>query len=167
MSANRARSTWICGSDLGTGAVRRGDRAELEALGYRSGMTIKLNHTIVHSTDKRAAAAFFVELFGLPEPKTFGPFLDVQVANEVTLAFLDADGMEIQAQHYAFLVSEQDFDQIFRRLQERGTTYWADPHQTQEGTINHHYGGRGVYFEDPSGHLLEIITRPYGSELPQ
>ena len=129
-------------------------------------MAITLNHTIVHSNDKRAAAAFFAELFGLPTPKPFGPFLDVEVANEVTLAFLDAEGMEVQTQHYAFLVSDAEFDAIFGRITARGLRHWADPARTQEGRINRHYGGRGVYFEDPSGHLLEIITRPYGSELP-
>ena len=129
-------------------------------------MTIKLNHTIVHSKDPRAAANFFAELFGLGKPVAFGPFLDVEVGNEVTLAFLDAEDMEIQVQHYAFLVSEQEFDQIFGRIQERGLEYWADPGRKQAGRINRHYGGRGVYFEDLSGHLLEIITRPYGSELP-
>jgi len=129
-------------------------------------MTIKLNHTIVHSKDPRAAASFFAEIFGLEKPRPFGPFLDVEVQNEVTLAFLDAEDMEIQAQHYAFLVSEPEFDQIFGRIQARGLEYWADPGQREQGRINRHYGGRGVYFEDPSGHLLEIITRPYGSELP-
>src|SRR3990167_5892483 len=124
-------------------------------------MTIKLNHTIVHSKDKRAATAFFTGLFGLPAAKPFYDFLDVEVGNEVTLAFLDADGMEIQMQHYAFLVSEKEFDQIFGRIKERGLKYWADPGQTQEEKINRHFGGRGVYFQDPSGHLLEIITRPY------
>jgi catechol 2,3-dioxygenase-like lactoylglutathione lyase family enzyme len=124
-------------------------------------MTIKLNHTIVHSLDQRASAAWFAELFGLPAPKPFGPFLDVEVGNEVTLAFLDADGMEIQMQHYAFLVSEAEFDQIFGRIQARGMKHWADPGQKEEGRINHHFGGRGVYFQDPSGHLLEIITQPY------
>jgi len=127
-------------------------------------MAIKLNHTIVHSKDKKAAANFFAGLFGLPKPKPFYGFLDVEVANEVTLAFLDADGMQIQMQHYAFLVSEEEFDQIFGRIQQRKLKYWADPGQRQEGEINRHFGGRGVYFEDPSGHLLEIITKPYGSE---
>lgn len=126
-------------------------------------MSIKLNHTIVHSRDPREAAEFLASLFGLPAPKPFGPFLDVDVANEVTLAFLDADGMEIQTQHYAFLVSDDEFDQIFARIQARGLKYWADPGRTEEGRINHHFNGRGVYFEDPSGHLMEIITRPYGA----
>lgn len=128
-------------------------------------MTVKLNHTIVHSLDQREAATFYSELFGLPEPKPFGPFLDVDVGNEVTLAFLDADGRP-QTQHYAFLVSDAEFDQIFGRIRARGMDYWADPGRSQKGAINHHFGGRGVYFLDPSGHLLEIITRPYGSAMP-
>ena len=127
-------------------------------------MAIKLNHTIVHSRDRRVAAEFFAALFGRPPPVPFGPFLGVQVDNEVTLDFLDADGMEIQMQHYAFLVSDAEFDQIFGRIRERGLAYWADPGRTCQGQINRHFGGRGVYFEDASGHLLEIITRPYGSE---
>ena len=126
-------------------------------------MAIKLNHTIVHSKDPRAAAEFFAGVFGLAAPEPFGPFLDVEVANEVTLAFLDAGGMEVQTQHYAFLVDEREFDAIFGRVKKKGLKYWADPGMTQEGEVNRHYGGRGVYFQDPSGHLLEIITRPYGA----
>jgi len=125
-------------------------------------MAVKLNHTIVHSRDPRSSADFFAALFGLPKPEPFGPFLDVQVANEVTLAFLGAGDMEVQTQHYAFLVSEREFDEIFGRVKERGLAYYADPMMKQAGAINRHFGGRGVYFQDPSGHLLEIITRPYG-----
>ncbi len=125
-------------------------------------MTIKLNHTIVHSRDARAAAEFFASLFGLPSPVPFGPFFGVQV-DEVTLDFLAAEGMEIQPQHYAFLVGEEEFDRIFARVQERGLAHWADPGRQQAGAVNRHWGGRGVYFDDPSGHLLEIITRPYGN----
>ena len=125
-------------------------------------MTIKLNHTIVNVRDKRESAKFFTGLFGLPPAKRFGSyFLTVQLANGVTLDFCDAD-YEVEKQHYAFLVSEKEFDQIFGRIQERGLDYWADPEKKQKGKINHHDGGRGVYFEDPSGHFLEIITRPYG-----
>ena len=127
-------------------------------------MSIQLNHTIVHSKDKRAAAEFFIELFGLPQPEKFYGFLDVHLSNGVTLAFLDAGEMEVQMQHYAFLVSEAEFDAIFGRIQQRKLEYWADPGQREEGKINHHFGGRGVYFQDPSGHLLEIITKPYGKE---
>jgi catechol 2,3-dioxygenase-like lactoylglutathione lyase family enzyme len=122
-------------------------------------MTIKLNHTIVYSRDKHASAAFFTNLFGLPEPVPFGPFLGVEVGNEVTLDFYEE--REGTPQHYAFLVSEEEFDQIFGRIQALGLAYWADPGHRVEGEINTHDGGRGVYFEDPSGHNLEIITRPY------
>jgi catechol 2,3-dioxygenase-like lactoylglutathione lyase family enzyme len=124
-------------------------------------MTVKLNHHIVHSRDMRAAANFFAEIFGLPAPSRFGPFLVVQVGNEVSLDFLDHD--EPMSQHYAFLVSEPEFDQIFGRVKARGLPYWADPGKSRQGEINQHDGGRGVYFDDPSGHLLEIITKPYGS----
>ena len=123
-------------------------------------MAIKLNHTIVHARDKAASARFYSEIFGLPAPKPFGPFLDVETENEVTLAFLETDE-EIQVQHYAFLVSDAEFDQIFGRLKARNLKYWADPGLSEEGRINHLFGGRGVYFEDPSGNVLEIITQPY------
>lgn len=126
-------------------------------------MSVKLNHTIVHARDKRAAAEFYASVFGLGKPVAFGPFLDLETANEVTLAILETDE-KIQAQHYAFLVSEAEFDQIFGRVKARGLDYWADPGREKKGKINHHDGGRGVYFEDPSGNLLEIITRPYGVE---
>lgn len=125
-------------------------------------MNIKLNHTIVYSKDKRAAADFLTGLFGAPPAKPYGPFLGVEVGNEVTLDFMDvADA--IRPQHYAFLVGEREFDEIFGRIKEREVRYWADPGQKREGQINRNDGGRGVYFEDPSGHLLEILTRPYGS----
>lgn len=124
-------------------------------------MAIKLNHTIVYARDKKTSANFFAELFGLKAVR-FGPFLGVEVGNEVTLDFYDAEG-EVVPQHYAFLVDEHEFDAIFGRIKARGLSYWADPGQSRQGEINRHDSGRGVYFEDPSGHLLEIITRPYGS----
>lgn len=125
-------------------------------------MAIELNHTIVHTRDKRTAARFLSEILGLPAPVAFGPFLGVQTANGVTLDFLDTDEV-VLAEHYAFLVSEAEFDQIFERIRARGLTYWADPHKTRRGEINTRDGGRGLYFQDPSGHMLEILTRPYGS----
>ena len=124
-------------------------------------MPVKLNHTIVHAKDKRASAAFYAEIFGFAAPKPFGPFLDVETANEVTLAILETHDA-IQSQHYAFLVSESEFDQIFGRVKAKGLDYWADPAHKVDGRINNHDGGRGVYFNDPSGNYLEIITRPYG-----
>jgi catechol 2,3-dioxygenase-like lactoylglutathione lyase family enzyme len=125
-------------------------------------MAVELNHTIVSARDKETSASFLADLLGLPEPTPFGPFMTVQTANGVTLDFLDTDA-EIVSQHYAFLVSETEFDEIFGRIQQRGLSYWADPRHQLAGEINTNDGGRGVYFEDPSGHLLEIITRPYGS----
>ena len=127
-------------------------------------MSVQLNHTIVHARDARASARFYSEVFGLGEAKPFGPFLDVETANGVTLAILGTDE-KYDAQHYAFLVSEAEFDQIFGRVKARGLDYWADPGKKAQGRINTHFGGRGVYFEDPGGHLLEIITRPYGDSL--
>jgi catechol 2,3-dioxygenase-like lactoylglutathione lyase family enzyme len=125
-------------------------------------MTVKLNHTIVHAHDKRASAEFVAAILGLSAPVPFGPFLGVQTGNEVTLDFLETDE-EIQTQHYAFLISEPEFDQIFGRIKARELPYWADPARQQLNRINTRDGGRGVYFEDPSGNLLEILTRPYGS----
>jgi catechol 2,3-dioxygenase-like lactoylglutathione lyase family enzyme len=122
-------------------------------------MAIKLDHTIVYSYDKEASAAFLVDLFGLPPPVQWGPFVAVQVANGVTLDFYDGAG---SPQHYAFLVDEEEFDQIFGRIEAQGLAFWADPGHRIPGEINTHDGGRGAYFDDPSGHSLEIITRPYG-----
>jgi catechol 2,3-dioxygenase-like lactoylglutathione lyase family enzyme len=124
-------------------------------------MAVELNHTIVAARDKRASAEFLSTILGLAEPKPFGPFMTVQTQNEVTLDFIDAD--KITPQHYAFLVSEDDFDVIFGRIRERGLSYWADPGHASPGEINTRDGGRGVYFDDPDGHNLEILTRPYGS----
>ena len=130
-------------------------------------MAIRLNHTIVAAHDKAASATFLTQIFGLPAPSLLGPFAVVRMG-DTSLDYMDVkeyrgtDG-EMTPQHYAFLVSEQEFDEIFGRVKQRGLTYWADPHLTQKGKINNHDGGRGVYFQDPSGHLLEIITRPYGS----
>jgi catechol 2,3-dioxygenase-like lactoylglutathione lyase family enzyme len=125
-------------------------------------MTAKLNHTIVYARDKRASAKFLSEILGLPAAVPFGPFMGVQTGNDVTLDFMDADA-EIASQHYAFLVSEAEFTEIFVRIQARKVPYWADPAQREQGKINTRDGGRGVYFEDPNGHLMEILTRPYGS----
>jgi len=125
-------------------------------------VAVLLNHTIVATHDKRAAAAFLVEILALPTPTPFGPFLTVETANEVSLDFLDTDD-DIVTQHYAFLVSEDEFDQIFGRIRERGLSYWAGPGHHGPGAINTRDGGRGVYFDSPDGHALEILTRPYGS----
>lgn len=121
-----------------------------------------MNHTIVWCRDQRRSAAFLADILGLAPPSRFGPFLVVETANGVSLDFHDFEG-DIASQHYAFLVSEQDFDAIFGRMRERDLPYWADPGLTRPEEINGNDGGRGAYFHDPDGHLLEIITRPYGS----
>ena len=128
-------------------------------------MGVQLNHTIVWCHDQRRSATFLADMLGLSAPTRFGPFFVVEVNNGVSLDFHDVSG-DIAPQHYAFLIGEDDFDEIFGRIRTRGLDYWADPGRSRPGQINHNDGGRGVYFEDPSGHLLEIITRPYGSEPP-
>lgn len=125
-------------------------------------MAVQLNHTIVLTHDKRASANFLAEILSLPTPARIGPFMTVQTDNDVTLDFLDSSG-EIVSQHYAFLVTEREFDSIFGRIRERGLPYWADPGHHEPSKINTRDGGRGVYFEDPNRHNLEILTRPYGS----
>jgi catechol 2,3-dioxygenase-like lactoylglutathione lyase family enzyme len=110
---------------------------------------IQLNHTIVHALDPNDSAKFLAEILGLGEPKRFGPFVGVEVQNGVTLDFIRAEPQKIIIEHYAFLVSEEEFDEIFAH---------AKP-----GEINRKDGGRGLYWNDPNGHYLEIITRPYGS----
>lgn len=124
-------------------------------------MSVQLNHTIVYAADKRRSAEFLADLLGLPAPAAYGPFLVVQTANGVSLDFADGAG-PIRPQHYAFLVTEEAFDQILGRIRSYGLEYWADPFHGEPGRINTNDGGRGVYWSDPDGHSLEIITRPYG-----
>jgi catechol 2,3-dioxygenase-like lactoylglutathione lyase family enzyme len=125
-------------------------------------MPVHLNHTIVPAVDAAASATFLTEILGLDPPVRFAHFHVVEVANGVSLDFDDTPADEIRPTHFAFLVSEDEFDGIFGRVQERGLTYWPGPSRSNPGNINHHDGGRGFYFEDPSGHFLEVITRPYG-----
>lgn len=126
------------------------------------GMPVELNHTIVSATDPASSARFVCEVLGLGEPTRFGPFVVVATANDVSLDYMQAEG-EITSQHYAFLVSEGEFDEIFDRIRDRRLEFWADPGRRRSGEINRRDDGRGLYFEDPDGHLLEILTRPYGS----
>lgn len=124
-------------------------------------MAVRLNHTIVSARDKNASAVFLSEMLGLAAPTVLGHFVEVQVG-DTSLDYMSTDE-EITPQHYAFLVSESEFDEIFGRIRERDLAYWSDPHRRERGQINTWDDGRGCYFDDPSGHLLEIITRPYGS----
>jgi len=124
-------------------------------------LAVQLNHTIVAAHDADAAGAHFAELFGLPTPERWGPFVAVVLDNAMTLDFMTVEG-DVAGQHYAFLVTEEEFDAIFGRIRAQGIDFWADPHQQHPGEINHDDGGRGVYWISPDGHYLEIITRPYG-----
>ena len=126
-------------------------------------MSVALNHTIVWCTDQQTSARFLTDMLGLPQARRFLHFLVVDLANGVSLDYYQRDG-HIEPQHYAFLVSDAEFDRILARIQERGLPYWADPGRQQANQINRHWGGRGVYFHDPDKHLLEAITKPYGSE---
>ena len=123
-------------------------------------MPVQLNHTIVAARDRERSARFLADVLGLAAPTTYGPFSVVQLANDVSLDFIDDD--DVHPRHYAFLVTEAEFDQIFGRIRGRGLDFWADPFRRRPGEINTHDGGRGVYWLDPDGHVLEIITRPYG-----
>ncbi|GAA3813842.1 VOC family protein [Streptomyces phyllanthi] len=125
-------------------------------------MSVELNHTIVAARDKEASAQFLAGILGLEVSPQYGPFIPVEVPNGVTLDYIDTTG-PVTPQHYAFLVSEDDFDEIFSRIRAAGLTYWADPYHRRAMEINTNDGGRGTYFDDPNGHNLEILTRPYGS----
>ncbi|OZM78527.1 VOC family protein [Pseudonocardia sp. MH-G8] len=124
-------------------------------------MAVELNHTIVSTHDKHAEARFVTDVLGLPEPGSFGPFAVVELDNGASLDFMDVEG-DIAPQHYAFLISEGEFDAIAARLRERGVDTWADPGHRSAG-FNTNDGGRGLYFDSPEGHNLEVLTRPYGS----
>lgn len=123
-------------------------------------MTVELNHTVVAARDARAGATFLAEVLGLPPPVRFGPFWAVELSNGVTLDFADANGA-VASQHYAFLISETEFDAVYGRIRADNVAHWADPSQRHPGEINTNNGGRGVYFEHPDGHFLEVLTRPY------
>jgi catechol 2,3-dioxygenase-like lactoylglutathione lyase family enzyme len=127
----------------------------------RRAMTAELNHTIVWCRDKARSSAFLAEMLGRPPARRFLHFMVVDLDNGVSMDFMEKEG-DVALQHYAFLVGEADFDAVMERIRERGLEHWADPARTQPGEINRHFGGRGVYFADPDGHLLEAITRPYG-----
>lgn len=123
-------------------------------------MTVTFNHTIIAAKDRNASARFFRELFEVPEAPSWGVFTNVQLDEGVLLQFAEPP-VEIQMQHYAFLVDDDLFDRAYCRLRDGGIEHWADPRMTRPGEINAEHGGRGVYFKDPAGHAFEMITRPY------
>lgn len=125
-------------------------------------MSAQLNHTIAWCSDKVKSANFLAHILGLPEPRRFMHFLVVDLANDVSIDYFETTE-SVALQHFAFLVTEDEFDAAFERIRAMRIEIWADPGRTRPGEINRHDGGRGVYFKDPDGHLLELITRPYGS----
>ena len=125
-------------------------------------MAVQLNHTIVWCRDQQRSSSYLAEILGLPAPGKFANFHIVDMDNGLSLDFAETD-QKLAPQHYAFLVTEDEFDEIFGRITDRSIDYWADPMKQKAAEINTNDGGRGVYFPDPDGNLLEIITRPYGS----
>jgi catechol 2,3-dioxygenase-like lactoylglutathione lyase family enzyme len=125
-------------------------------------MTVRLDHTIVPAKDKAASAEFFAEIFGLRVKPGRGYFAQVQVNESLTLDFADEPeaGGGPGFHHYAFHVSEAEFEAIFSRVKAKGIPYGSEPHSHTNGKINRRRGGRGFYFEDPYGHLLEVMTVP-------
>ena len=120
-----------------------------------------LNHLIIPAKDKDASATFLADILGVEAGPQWGPFRPVQTSNGVTLDFVDSQ--DVRTSHYAFLVEDQEFDVAFAKIKAAGVSYYADPHKHEPGKINNHWGGRGVYFDDPDGHLMELITKPYGA----
>ncbi len=125
-------------------------------------MGAQLNHTIVWCRDQQRSSRFLAEMLGRPAPRRFAHFDVVDLDNGVSMDFAEVQS-EITPQHYAFLITESDFDAVLGRIRERKLEHWADPRRTRPGEINRNDGGRGVYFSDPDGHYLEVLTRPYGS----
>jgi catechol 2,3-dioxygenase-like lactoylglutathione lyase family enzyme len=140
--------------------VNRGRSCERIAKANK--MATQLNHLIIPARDKEKSARFLAGILGLEVGRQWAHFLPVQTSNGVTLDF--SDSSDFRPQHYAFLISESEFDAALLRLREAAVEFYADFDLAGPGEINHLYGGRGLYFRDPSGHLLEIITKPYGPE---
>jgi catechol 2,3-dioxygenase-like lactoylglutathione lyase family enzyme len=128
-------------------------------------MTVDLDHIIVHATDPHRSAAFLSHVLDAPLLPDWGPFVRVQTGNRVTLDYV-RDDPPFTEQHCAFLVDEASFDTAHQWLVDEHVPIYADPFRRTPGEINHLYGGRGVYFDDPDGHLMELITAPYG-ETPE
>ncbi|MER6131846.1 VOC family protein [Streptomyces sp. NPDC001815] len=123
--------------------------------------TVQLNHIAVYATDRLLSAEFLAAILELKVGAPFGPFLPIDLGNGVTLDFYEFRDGPVQPQHYAFLVPEARFDAMVARLEAVGVTYYADPSHTEPGRTNDLFGGRGAYFDDPDGHNMEIMTRPY------
>ena len=127
-------------------------------------MTIELNHTIVPARDKEASARFYEKMFGFEYVGPMGHFTPVRIPSQSLTLDFDQDD-SFAPRHYAFKVGEAEFDEIFERVVEAKLSYGSGPFSSDDMQINHWNGGRGVYFRDPSGHLLELLTRDYTPDL--
>ncbi|GAA1380902.1 VOC family protein [Pseudonocardia kongjuensis] len=128
-------------------------------------MAVQLSHTILKAHDRRRTAHLITEMLGLPEPEGDADdrVLSIRLSNDSSVDVMRVDD-PIDSEHYAFLVSEAEFDAILDRVTSKQLDHWADPFHQEPGRINTHDGGRGVYFDDPNGHNLEVITTPYGTD---
>ena len=122
-------------------------------------MPVKLDHTIVTARDKTESATFLADVLGLGAPVATGHFLAITLDNGLTLDFSSVEEGAVRPQHFAFEVSEAEFDAVLSRVKERNVPYWADPRQTRPGEVDQRGNGRAIYFADPSGHWLEVLTR--------
>jgi catechol 2,3-dioxygenase-like lactoylglutathione lyase family enzyme len=127
-------------------------------------LTVHFNHVAVAAKDKQESATFLANLLGLAEPTASGPFLSVTLDDGVRLDYAEPR-VEFPGQHYALLVSDDVFDRALERIKAQHVQFWADPGMRCPNEINTNHGGRGIYFDDPSGHHFELITQPYGSDL--
>ncbi|ASR36240.1 glyoxalase [Prauserella marina] len=128
-------------------------------------MSVQFNHLIIPSKDNRESAEFLAHILDVELGQEWGPFIPLETSNGVRLDFATIPPEDLRLQHYAFLVDESEFDGILRRIQQAEVTYHADPQGKQLGEINYNHGGRGVYFRDPGGNGMEVITQPYGADL--
>jgi len=123
-------------------------------------LTARFNHTIIAANDPAEMAAFYRDLLEADEAPSWGPFANIQIADGVLLQFATPP-IEFPPQHYAYLVDDAHFDRAYAKITAQDRVHWADPQRSRPGEINTEHGGRGVYLLDPSGHYLELITRPY------
>lgn len=123
-------------------------------------MTASFNHTIIAAKEPAVSAAFFVDLLEAAEAPSWGPFTNLQLPDGVLLQFA-APPIDFPPQHYAFLLDDEHFDRAYARITAEGREHWADPQRQRPGETNSEHDGRGVYLLDPSGHYIELLTRPY------
>jgi catechol 2,3-dioxygenase-like lactoylglutathione lyase family enzyme len=153
-------SVWLNGGRIACG---RGQLDRVEVREREGHVPVRFNHLAVAAKDKQHSATFLKDLLGLAEPTSWGPFLSLTLDDGVRLDYAEP-GVEFPGQHYALLVSDDVFDHAVERIRADGIQFWAGPGHTP-AEINTNHGGRGVYFDDPSGHHFELITQRYGADL--